>query len=213
MGLLDLLDGAKQALLAQRHLRVEVATRALSLSDELLIKSVERLAHDHAPSARVRLAAAPQGFLVTATAGEHEVQAVLELRGLAYATGELKFTLATHRAPRFEKRPVLNFLVAVLIKVAGGTRAAAKLFSKVLPPSVHWDGHTATVTAKPGGLPGASALEGLRLDASATRADGWTRLVLSSAEGLAALQAVLVQAALSSLGLGSDSGQSKATDG
>lgn len=209
MGLLDLLDGAKQALLAQRHLRVEVATRALSLSDELLIKAVERLAHDHAPSARVRLVAAPQGFLLTATAGEHEVQTVLELRGLAYATGELKLTIATLRAPRFEKRPFVNFLVAVLVNVAGGTRVAAKLFSRVLPPWLQWDGHTATLTAKPG----ASALEGLRLDASATRADGWTRLVLSSVEGLAALQSVLVQAALSSLGLASDSGQAKVTDG
>jgi len=200
MGLLDLLDGAKQALLAQRHLRVEVATRALSVSDELLIKAVERLANDHAPSAHVRLVAAPQGFLLTATVGAHEVQTVLELRGLAYAAGKLEVTLATHRAPRFEKRPFLNFLVAVIVKAAGGTTLAAKLFSKVLPPSLHWDGHTATITAKPG----ASAPEGLRLDASATRADGWTRLVLSSAEGLAALQSVLVQAALSSLGLAAE---------
>lgn len=36
------------------------------------------------------------------------------------------------------------------------------------------------------------AVEGLRVEASASRAEGWTRFVLSTAEGLAALQSVLM---------------------
>ena len=149
----DLVKGVRIPPELSKHVELDILGKHVRLSHEVVRRLVAWAAEAEGGDDVTldEMAWTPRGYRTRIATGGTVVTTTLVPQRVTWRPGELTVGITTPEGAAIEGRPILNFFLAAVGLLVGGTGLAEAILSSPLPPQIRWNGKAAVCTiATPG---------------------------------------------------------------
>jgi hypothetical protein len=128
----------------REHVVVDAPKARVRLSNHVVLAAI-RAAAVRAEFEVVEVRREGDGYFCAVKKGTNVVRVTATVSSIVWNGRNVRVTLQTPVPVEIDGRPVVNFLVAALVGLIGGTHVAESILSLPLPTGVRWNGQVAVL--------------------------------------------------------------------